>query len=295
MIGYWLQYILVRIVWAFFGLVPARKAYDVGYKFGWRVYPLLPRRRTSIAEDNVLQSGVAGSPEEARRIARASTGHFIGHILEALRLQEGIDFSKWAESVEIEETPELRELLLKAKEPIMIVTGHLGSWEVAVPVIAQFRPMIAIARAMNNPYLNRFLQKKHFRGDITVISKERGLTPDIFRQWKRTNAALTIVMDQHAGRRGIRISFFGRPVLAHTSSARIHLRSGAPAIVGAFVRTGPFKYKMISACEAVRYTPTDNHDDDIREVTTQMMAGIESLVRQYPEQYLWLHRRWRKI
>ncbi len=286
---------LIRFVWVLFRLVPARKAYGFGYGFAWGVYPLLPKRRTAIAEDNVLQAGIASTPEEARRIARASTGHFLGHILEALRLQEGIDFSHWANSVEIEADHDLRELLMETKEPIMIVTGHLGSWEVAVPIIAQFRPMIAIARRMNNPYLNKFLQKKHFRGDITVVSKENGLSGDIFRQWKNTNAALTIVMDQHAGKRGIKVSFFNRLVLAHTSSARIHLRSGAPAIVGAFVRTGTFKYRMVCACDAVRYTPTDDHDEDIREVTRLMMSGIEKLIRQYPEQYLWMHRRWRKI
>lgn len=295
MVGYWLQYVLIRVVWFFFGLVPAHKAYAVGYRVAWWLYQLLPRKRRNIAEDNVLKAGITDSPEEARRIARSSTGHFVGHLLEALRLQEGVDFDNWAQSVDIEASPEVRELLMDTSRPIMIVTGHLGSWEVAVPVIAQIRPMIAIARMMNNPYLNRFLEKKHFRGDITVLSKENGLTSDIFRQWKRTNAAMTIVMDQHAGKRGIKISFFGRPVLAHTSSARIHLRSGAPAIVGAFVRTGNFKYRMISAGKPVEYTPTDNHDEDIREVTRLMMGGIEEMIRQYPEQYLWLHRRWRKI
>ena len=177
--------------------------------------------------------------------------------------------------------------------PIMILTGHLGSWEVAVSIISFTRPMIAVARKMNNPFVERFMKEHHFRGKITIVPKNLGFSPGVLRLWKEQCAAMTLVMDQHAGpKQGIRVPFMGRPASTHTSPARLHLKTGAPILAGAFVRDGVFRYRMVTGTP-IRFTPTDDRTKDIEALSTEINRRVEEVIRRYPEQYLWAHNRWR--
>jgi len=177
--------------------------------------------------------------------------------------------------------------------PVMILTGHHGAWEAAVSVISQTRPMIAVARKMNNPFVERFLKTHHFRGQITIVSKKLGFTAGVLRLWREQKAAMTLLMDQHAGpKHGVTLDFMGRPASTHTSPARLHLRTGAPILVGSFVRVGPFRYKMVTGAP-IRFEPSGNRDQDIVALLTLINHRLETVIRQYPEQYLWAHNRWR--
>jgi KDO2-lipid IV(A) lauroyltransferase len=175
----------------------------------------------------------------------------------------------------------------------MILTGHLGAWASAVSIISFSRPMIAVARKMNNPFVERFLKKHHFRGEITIVSKQMGFAPSVMREWKERGAAMTLLMDQRAGpKHGILVDFMGRPASTHTSPARLHLKTGAPILAGAFVRDGLFQYRMVTA-DPIRFTPTGNKAADIAELTSEINRRIEAVIRRYPGQYLWAHKRWR--
>ena len=184
--------------------------------------------------------------------------------------------------------PELEKVLFKRKDtPILIVSGHHGCWEAATNILSFARPMIAIARVQNNKLAEKFIRKFHFRGPVTVIDKERGFTQAILRQWKETAAALTILMDQYTWN-GPLLRFFGRPARTYTSVTRLAMRTGLPIVVGSFVRVGPFQSRAVGGKPIVFEKGTD------RDVAAQILNDrIEEAVRKYPEQYLWMHRRWR--
>jgi len=288
---YLVEYVLIRFCWLVLSLIPASRAYDIGMAVGRRAFRVLGGRRR-IAVANVLAAGITDDPTEATRIARDSMGHFVGHLLETVRAGDRIA-ARWREHVEVDMSEESRRVMMESDEPIMMLSGHLGVWEVAVPVISTFRPMIAVARVMQNPYVESFMAGTHFRGRITVISKNQGFSTQVMRQWETEKAALTIVMDQRAGRSGIWMSFMGRPAKMFTSPARIHLKSGHPIIVGAFVRVGPFRYRMVVG-DVIRYAPTGDREADVRAITAQTVAVLESCIRRWPEQYLWAHNRWKE-
>ena len=265
-----------------------RHAYGWGAWFAGLLWPFFPGRRR-IAVENLMKGGVASDKAEARRIAKASWKHLAGHIAEALCVPGVVTKDNWREHLDVSDAdPEAVKLLLDATDrPILLVSAHHGVWEAATNILSFARPMIAIARAMNSRLVGSWLQKHHFRGRITVIDKNHGFTTDIMRQWRDTCAAMTILIDQHT-KKGAKLKFFGRPAYTFTSATRLAIRTGAPVVVGSFVRTAPYFYKLVGNA------PLTFEKDADREAATQMLNDrLEDAIRAYPEQYLWFHRRWR--
>lgn len=291
----YIQYLLIRLMGFLYDLIPPSKAYDMGKTFTRPFYSLL-RNRRRVAIENILKAKITESPDEANRIAREAFTHLGGHICEAFKVGRVVNLENWKEHIIFECSEECRKLSFeKTDQPFILLTGHLGTWEAGVNILSLVRPMMAIARKMNNPFVERFMRARHFRGAITVIDKNKGFSPATLREWKETAAALAIVMDQHGGRRtGINVDFMGREANTHTSPARLHLRTGMPVIVGAIIRDAPFKYKLIGG-DPIQFEPTDDRDADIKELLTLFNQRLEEIIRQYPEQYLWAHKRWRQM
>jgi KDO2-lipid IV(A) lauroyltransferase len=287
------EYLAIRLLSLLYALVPASKAYSLGASITAFFYPLF-RKRRRIAIDNILKAHITDDPVKADRIARTSFGHLAGHLCEALKTGSVIGPDTWREHISFDGPETAWKLLMESPGvPVIILTGHLGAWESAVSIISYTRPMIAVARTMNNPFVERFLKTHHFRGEITIVPKTRGFAPSVLREWKEKGAAMTLVMDQHAGSaHGIRVDFMGRPASTHTSPARLHLKTGAPIIAGAFIRVGLFQYRMVTA-EPIRFAPTGDKEQDIAMLTTEINRRLEAVIRRYPEQYLWAHKRWR--
>ena len=288
---YLVEYAAMRGLWAVLRRVPAQRAYDLGAAIG-SFWFRLSRRRRRTAIDNLLQTGVAASPQEARRIARGSFRHFTGSLLESIKVPEVITRENWREHVEIEASAESLALLLTPDQPLLLATAHLGCWEIAGVWASFFRPMYGLARPMNNPYVQRMVQD-HFRTDLTIIPKSQGYSPSLLRTLEERKAALAIVMDQHAGRNGFWMNFLGRPASVHSSPARLHLLTGIPLVFGCFVRLGPLRYRMIATPPILRASSTGDREHDARAIVEELTRRLEVLVRRYPEQYLWMHRRWR--
>jgi len=294
MILHFFSYLVVRLLIALYGLIPARKAYSLGAGLGEFLYPLF-RSRRKLSTENILLAKITDDAKRADEIGRKAFGHLAGHICEALKIGEVVTPENWRNHCTIEAPPSFLETMERRKdEPVLIITGHHGTWEAAVPVFSSFRPLFAVARKMNNPLVQRFLKKKHFRGDVTIIDKDHGFTSQVLHEWKKKAGAMTLIMDQHAGKKqGIMVDFLGRPASTHTSPARIHLATHAPLLVGSFIRVGTFQYKIIVAGDPIRYEPTGDHAADTMAIMTEINRRLEKVIRLYPEQYLWAHKRWR--
>jgi KDO2-lipid IV(A) lauroyltransferase len=291
----YLQYLVVLFFWYLYRLVPLRFAYSIGNGLGKGVYSLFRfTNRAKVTKNNLILTGVAKTHAEAYRIARASWGHFLGHVCEAFRSAGIVTHDNWHKYVELDLSPSAKELLFSANEPVILATGHMGAWEAGIVAISSARPMFAVARMMNNPYLQRFLDKHNFRNGATIISKKRGFTGNAMRKWTKSNGALTILFDQHCSH-GAPVTFFGHDVIAFTSPARLHVHSGAPLLVGAFLRTGHLKYKLKVVGEPIREVEGNTSEEKVNNLTAEMIKRLEVVIREYPEQYLWMHRRWRNV
>ena len=291
-VRYGIEYAALRTLWVALRAVPPVRSYALGAALGGFWYRLSSRRRR-VAIQNLLKTGVATSYREAERIARASFRHFAGHLLEAVRAPEIVTAANWREHVEIEGPDAARALIDSRDTPLIFATAHLGCWEVAGYIAGLTRPLYAIARPMSNPYVQRFLTSGRFRADITVLPKSQGFSPELIRVWQQRRAALAVVMDQHAGRNGLWLDFLGIPASVHTSPVRLHLLTGIPMLFGCLIRIGPFRYRLLVG-DPIQASGTKDREAATRILVEDLTRRLESMIRRYPEQYLWMHRRWRK-
>lgn len=265
-----------------------KHAYGFGAGFAALLWPFFPKRKR-LAVMNIMKCGITSDEKEARRIAKKSWCHLAGHICEALCVPNVVNASNWREHLEIDSvnTETARLLLDSPDEPIILVSAHHGVWEAATNVLSFARPMIAVARVMNNKFVAGWMKKHHFRGPVTVVDKNKGFNSAVLRQWTETSAAMTILIDQHTSS-GAKLRFFGRPARTFTSATRLAMRSGCKIVVGSFVRIAPYRYKLVGG------SPLTFAKDADKDAATQILNDrLEAAIREYPEQYLWVHRRWR--
>ena len=265
-----------------------RHAYGFGCGIAALVWPFF-RKRRRVAIENVLKCRITDDVREAERIAKTSFCHFAGHIVEALFVPGVITRENWRDHLDTSGAdPEAVKVLLEAvDQPILLVSAHHGAWEPATNLLSITRPMIAVARTMNNKFVAKWMKNHHFRGPVTIIDKNNGFRSEYLNQWKTTNAAMTLLVDQYAWN-GPMLEFLGRPARTVTSAARLAIRTGVPVVVGSFVRLSAYRYRLVGG-KPLTFSKTDD-----RNAVAQILNDrLGEAIRQYPEQYLWAHRRWR--
>ncbi len=285
-----LEYALAVPLLALLRAVPPRTACRLAESLADLAFCLLPRRRR-LAERNILAAGIAASPREARCIAQASFRHFGAVIAETFHAPGVLTAGNWQNRAVLDTTPETRALLDAQGRGVVLVSGHLGSWEAASRVIALMKPVTAIARPMNNPLMQALMDRHQLRGALEVVPK-RAANPHRLVNALRKGRVLAILADQHAPDSRVWIDFFGRTAATYTTPALLHLLTGAPLIFGTAIREDVLRYR-ICLSEPLVFTRTDDRNADARRITETLTRRLEAAIRQHPEQYLWAHRRWR--
>jgi Kdo2-lipid IVA lauroyltransferase/acyltransferase len=251
----------------------------------------LGRRHRRNAESNILRSGIAKDQGAATAIARESFRHFAVLVVESLKSDQFFDQTNWRERVQVEISPVTMALLEKPEQGVILVSGHLGNWEIAAQLLSYIKPVVGITRDMNNPYTDNLMKQRKPRNRFRLTPKHDARI-DRFLSVLKNGEMLALMIDQYASTRGMMIDFFGTPASTHTSPALLHLVTGAPLCFGYCLRTGPMSYKLV-AKDPICFKPTGNKENDIRAILDRITRELETAIRQAPGQYLWAHRRWR--
>ena len=248
-------------------------------------------RRRDITCDNVRRSGIAKNEMEVRRIAKHSFRHFLCLIVDSLKSDKYFSDETWRDRVELDVAPETMAILEKPGQGMILISGHLGNWEIAAQVLSYIKPVVGITRDMNNPYTNELMKKRKPRNRFTLTPKHDADMGRLLTTLKQ-GSVLALLIDQHARKGGMMIDFFGMPASTHTSHAMLHLITKTPMCFGYCVKTGPMKFKF-KALPPIDITKTGKRDDDVKAILAALTKELEDAIRAYPEQYLWAHRRWR--
>jgi KDO2-lipid IV(A) lauroyltransferase len=181
---------------------------------------------------------------------------------------------------------------ISAGKPCMVVTGHFGNWEMAgYSFAAMGFATTSVARPLDNPYLNDYILGLRQRTGQTIIFKE-GMTDEVIGRLRR-GIPVGFIADQDAGRRGFFVDFFGRKASAYKSLAYLAMEENVPIFVGGAYRTGDRFHYRILMTDAIYPSEYPKSLDGALAITQRYTAGIEKIVRMAPDQYLWVHRRWK--
>jgi KDO2-lipid IV(A) lauroyltransferase len=179
---------------------------------------------------------------------------------------------------------------LAAGKGAVLVIGHQGNWEfIGYAVTLAGYPLHAIARPLDNPYLDRYLNRFRTGAGQEIVSKYNVLRQigDMLDQ----NKIVVFLADQDARRHGLFVPFFGRPASTYKAPAVMILRHGAPLLVAEIYRKGFLRH--VGIARPVDLPPGLDGEEAVRYLVTTYTASLETFIRRHPEQYLWLHRRWK--
>ena len=287
----YIVYLIGRAVECTVLTVPVPAGLAIGRGLGLLVW-WCARRRRRIALENIHYAyGGRLSPAEARRLARRSFVHMGSVFAESIYLPRLITPETWRRYAVFRGYGYLLRLMLAGKGAIL-VTGHLGNWELGAAVMAAVGfPVFAVARPPSNPFVARRVRQVREAVGQELIDKRGAL--EGLEEVLESGGVVGFLADQHAGRSGLWVDFLGRPASTHKAIALLALRMNAPILVTCAIRIGNrFRY-LLSVEEVIR--PADYADDPraVEHITQRFTDTLGRLVMTYPEQWLWAHRRWR--
>jgi len=179
-----------------------------------------------------------------------------------------------------------------AGQGLIVVTGHMGNWEIGGASIAVYGvPVDVLAQRQRNPLFDSDINANRRRLGMTVI--DRKAAPRRVLKSLRAGRAIGIVGDQNVRRSGVFVDFFGRPASTARGAALFATRTGCPIFVGAVFRKPGFPQRYRLIFERVDFEPTGDVDEDVTRLTAAHTRRLEEWVREAPEQYFWQHRRWK--
>ena len=283
-------FLAVRLVVCFVQALPPGVALKIGEFLGWVAYKV-DRRHRAVAAENLGFAFPDADSADIDRMVRATYRHILLSVVEMMIIPRKMHLNNWRRYASMNPAANMIGPTLAARTNLM-VTGHFGNWEVAGRMIGIFGyKTFAIARVLDNPYLERFV--KHFRQGTgqTLIAKKDDFErlTDVLGK----HAKVAILADQDAGSRGVFVNFFGRPASANKGVALMAMEFDAILTVIGLARTAePMYFAMY--CEDV-IDPRDyaSRPDAVKAITERYTSALERIIRRHPEQYFWLHRRWK--
>ena len=260
---------------------------------GWLAFHLLRRERRVALTNLGIAFGGSKSTGEKKRIALSSFQNFARSFLGLFWAQQldGAALEQWVE-VDAESLRRVREIRDRGKG-IVFVTLHYGEWELLGLATGWLEfPLTVVAEQTRNPHVERiFSRLRGHTGNRSIL--QRFAVTKLFKALKRGECvALLIDLNAPQGRGGVWLDFFGLPVFGNSSAAGLALRSGA-AIVGTVAHPLPDGRVRIVYGPEITCSPTGAEEADIRAISHRCLGFCEEIIRQRPEFWLWLYRRWK--
>jgi KDO2-lipid IV(A) lauroyltransferase len=264
-----------------------------GRALGRLTFGLL-RIRRQVTLENMRQAFPEKSASEILALGKRCYEHFGMMMLEYLRMQSMtrdellalVDDENGAATADLDRA-------LREKTGAILVSAHFGNWEyLAAWLAVKGYPMSIINQPQNNPYADRFIQQTRASMGMQMI--ERGsMGLRLILRALRERRMVFIAPDQDAGRDGIFVPFFGRPASVARGAAAFVLKTGVPIVICMLRRRTDYGYTLTTERVEIDLSPAWEDDQKMMEITARYTKAIENHIRRCPEQWFWLHRRWK--
>jgi KDO2-lipid IV(A) lauroyltransferase len=286
-------YLILRIAVCTIQSLSYHAGCSIAAVLAWLAYRIDKRHR-EVARDNLRQAFPARYTEaELNELVRGVYRHYCSLLIDIIHLPRKLNPHTWRRHLEI---PQIRQVVdgLISGRPLLLVTGHFGNWEAGGYTLALLGfTTHAIARPIDNPYVDEFLRSFRERTGQRILAKKGD-----FEQMQAIlagNGLLATLADQDAGPRGLFVDFFGRPASTHKAVALLAMEYRVPLmVIGIRKLPGVLRYRLLVE-DLILPEDYEGQRDAARTITQRYTAALERIVRAAPEQYFWLHRRWKHV
>ncbi len=175
---------------------------------------------------------------------------------------------------------------------VILLSAHFGNWEfMATSLAAQLNiPISVVIKPQRNPYVTNWMNKARTKWNNEIVPL--GISIRQTYQTLKDKKVVAMVADQRGPEESIKINFFGRNLTVLTGPAVLALKTGAPVLYGISVRQDDYSYKSVMT-EISKENLPESNEEKIKELSQRHMSYLEGYIRKYPEQWLWMHKRWK--
>jgi len=285
------EYATVRALEYTFAAMPIRMALALGRALGLYIR-LWDKRHRTVAEANVARSLGLG-PDEARAFVRRVYKNLGATFIEGLIIPHILRRRDLSEFTRLGGEEHLRAALDKGRGAI-VVTAHMGNWELGGFATARIAgSVLAVARPMDNPLLDRNARRLRERMDQTIVDRSRAALRAVLEHL-RQGGVVAMLIDQNYRQSPVFVPFFGKLAATVPSPASIALKHDVPVVPGYGWRDGKRFFHHFRFDPPFELIRTGDHKADVVANTAMCTRRIEEYILRHPEQWFWLHQRWRK-
>jgi KDO2-lipid IV(A) lauroyltransferase len=290
-----LEYFAFRLVVCAVAALPLRTSVKIAEGFAFLFAKVLPQKmvRGNVARENLRLAFPNRTPYEIEDLVLGMWWHLFRMVVEIVQLPRKVGRDNMADVFTFRNRDETVRALCSGR-PVLVLGGHFGNWEVGNVAFGAFGfPVNGVARDLDNPYLHDWFLRIRRKSGGKLISKRGGggeMTDVLARR-----GLLGLLCDQDAGDKGLFVPFFGRDASTFKSIALLAMEYRALVVVGYsirlpddFVNAHWVRYEI--GCEEI-IDPDECGGVD--EITRRYTAALERAICRAPEQYFWVHRRWK--
>jgi KDO2-lipid IV(A) lauroyltransferase len=293
---YRLEYVLALFVVYFVRALPPAFAWGGARAIGALLWRLGVRRRVVL--ENLALAFPAMSEAERRSLGRRTFQHFACVAVDVLfqrrmvsrrNLYRRFEVVGWAKEFLGRHGEE--ELRRRARR-VLFMTAHIGNWELAAGFFSLVGIRIApVYRAPQNPFLERLLRRLRLERHYALIER-RGAVAEMLERFER-GENVGFLFDQEAVY-GIYVPFLGHPACTHKTPAVLARDFGVKIFFGTMIRRGDFFRYEARGRLLDAFPASEDRAADLERITAHLNGLLEEEIRADPEQYLWMHRRWKR-
>lgn len=286
----YLQYVVLRTALCVLQSIRLETYAEWSPWLAWLCADVWKIRRGTI-EESLQIAYPEASAERRHELTLRMWQHLFLLVAEVALAGRKIHETNWRRYLRPNNLEPLARLMLDDR-PKLFLSGHLGNFELSNYLLGLFGlPTLAVARELDNEYLDRFMRTFRARTGQRMVDKKGGY--DDIQATLAAGGAVSMLADQYAGSKGCWVEFFGRPASTHKAIALLALEYEAPILVG-FTR----RLDRPLHCELVVGAVLDPRTSSeatggVKPLTQWFTHQLEQLIRRVPEQYWWVHRRWK--
>lgn len=286
----WLVYLVVRLFVCLIQTLSLDTCHAMARALAWLASDVV-RLRQRVVDDNLRHVFPACSDRGRRALARQMWEHLFLMVCEIAHAPRKIHETNWRRYFAFCGKRQMVAYLLDER-PSVFVSGHFGNFELSSFMMGLFGfPTYAIARRLDNPYLDRYVNEFRQANGQFILPKD-GSAKQVDAVL-RAGGVIALLGDQSAGPKGCWVDFLGRPASCHKAVALFTLVSGAPLIVAYGKRIGgPLQFEL-GTTGVVDPRIGGEELKGVKPLTQWYNRALEQIIRGAPEQYWWVHRRWK--